>query len=171
MGFAFAQPILRTRPIRRQARPRFGDAHRHAPSHPEYREIARDEGHEPGVGGRIALDHQSKTDRKRLTDQQANDERQQQGHGSPLCLAYAGTRLGDALQWDQFLRDDRSRLNTADMLPQAALSQRGGWRRQYTRKFDAPAIECMMASAAGATARVYLSRAIKLVVPICTKSQ
>ncbi len=48
-----------------------------APSHPEHREIADDEGHETGIWGRMALDQQPDTDGDRLTNQQACEEYKQ----------------------------------------------------------------------------------------------
>src|SRR5882724_11283160 len=49
-------------------RARFGDTDVKAPSHPEHREIADDEGHETGIWGRMALDQQPDADGDRLTN-------------------------------------------------------------------------------------------------------
>src|SRR5262245_42307340 len=73
----------------------FGDADRKAPRQPEHREIATDEGQQPGIGGRIPFDQQTQTDGERLTDQHAYDENDQQAHGLPLCLDCVSATFGD----------------------------------------------------------------------------
>ena len=59
------------------ARSRFGDTDGKAPSHPKHREIADDEGHEPGIRSRMAFDQQPDTDGDGLTNQQACEEYKQ----------------------------------------------------------------------------------------------
>ena len=101
---------LQRRSLRRHVRARLGDTDRHAPSQPEHREVACDEGHEAGVGRRVALDQQTETDRERLT----NSKQMMNVNSRRMVAPCASTvRLQDWARRGGGInsrRDDRSRL-------------------------------------------------------------